>query len=312
MPSIITAEALRLAQGQGFTEPYLWNYLDDPAGIPHPSNTYWMPMASLIAAAGMLVSGQLNFNGARLFFILLAGLIAPLTAYFALRFSKKVAFAVLAGVLAIFPGYYLAFITDTETFTLYFVLGFAVHAGGLCGLALAVRQICHRQAIIVGDHCRWNAFIQGGWHPVAGGCPGAGGLGGVRPVKQAGRALQRAGAGCWQAGRSLSLLVGYVLVMGSWYARNISLYGSLFSPGGARTLWLTNYNQTFSYPASQLTWQGWAAMSVGSHIKIWWDALVWNLKNALAVQGGVFLFLLILPGLWTLWVRKEKMVRFAM
>jgi hypothetical protein len=97
--------------------------------------------------------------------------------------------------------------------------------------------------------------------------------------------------------------------MGSWYARNISLYGGLFSPGGAKTLWLTNYDQTFIYPASQLTSRGWAALGLGAHMKIWLDALVWNLKNALAVQGGLFLFLLILPGIWML--RKERIVRFA-
>ena len=31
---------VQLAQGNGFTEPYLWNYLDDPQGIPHPSHGY--------------------------------------------------------------------------------------------------------------------------------------------------------------------------------------------------------------------------------------------------------------------------------
>ena len=32
---------LQLVEGKGFTEPFLWNYLDDPAGLPHPSHTYW-------------------------------------------------------------------------------------------------------------------------------------------------------------------------------------------------------------------------------------------------------------------------------
>ncbi len=302
--------ALRLAQGQGFTEPYLWNYLDDPAGIPHPSNTYWMPMASIVGAAGMWISGQLNFNGARLFFILLAGLIAPLTAYLAWRFSQRVAFAVLAGTLAIFPGYYLAFITDTETFTLYFVLGslfmlvaftdsrwlsgrFTIARPLLLGIIAGGMHLSRADGIL------WLAAALGlvGWEAFS------------QFRQQVGKpATQR----LWLAlGPLLSLLVGYVLVMGSWYARNISLYGSLFNPGGSKTLWLTNYSQTFSYPASQLTWQAWAAISLGSHMKIWWDALVWNIKNALAVQGGVFLFFLIVPGLWTLWVRKQKMVRFA-
>ncbi|MBE9509190.1 MAG: hypothetical protein IMY86_14220, partial [Chloroflexi bacterium] len=28
------AGAVRLAQGGGLSEPFLWNYLDDPAGLP--------------------------------------------------------------------------------------------------------------------------------------------------------------------------------------------------------------------------------------------------------------------------------------
>ena len=38
------ATGLVLAEGQGFTEPFLWNYLDNPSGLPHPSHAYWMPM----------------------------------------------------------------------------------------------------------------------------------------------------------------------------------------------------------------------------------------------------------------------------
>ena len=35
----------RLAQGFGFNDPYVWNYLDQPIGLPHPSHLYWMPLA---------------------------------------------------------------------------------------------------------------------------------------------------------------------------------------------------------------------------------------------------------------------------
>ena len=52
--------ALRLAQGQGFTEPYVWNYLDSPTSLPRPSHLYWMPLTSIIAALPMMIFGQ-NF-----------------------------------------------------------------------------------------------------------------------------------------------------------------------------------------------------------------------------------------------------------
>ncbi|HQN44554.1 MAG TPA: hypothetical protein PLA25_10495, partial [Anaerolineaceae bacterium] len=47
--------ARQLASGQSLTEPILWNYLDDPAGLPHPSHTYWMPLTSLVSSLGMLL-----------------------------------------------------------------------------------------------------------------------------------------------------------------------------------------------------------------------------------------------------------------
>ena len=37
------AGGIRLAEGDGFTENFLWNYLDNPVGLPHPAFTYWMP-----------------------------------------------------------------------------------------------------------------------------------------------------------------------------------------------------------------------------------------------------------------------------
>ena len=44
------AGGLRLAEGKGFSEEIIWNFLDDPAGLPHPSHGYWMPMVSILAA----------------------------------------------------------------------------------------------------------------------------------------------------------------------------------------------------------------------------------------------------------------------
>ena len=51
--------AMRLAEGEGLTEPYLWHYLDDPSGIPHPGFLYWMPLPSLLAAPFAILAGRL-------------------------------------------------------------------------------------------------------------------------------------------------------------------------------------------------------------------------------------------------------------
>jgi len=63
------AGGVRLAEGQGFTEEILWNYLDNPDGLPHPSHAYWMPLASLAAALGMIITGSTEFWAGILVFL---------------------------------------------------------------------------------------------------------------------------------------------------------------------------------------------------------------------------------------------------
>ena len=48
----------RLASGHGFSEMVIWQYFDDPAGLPTPSHTYWMPLPSMIAALGWSQDAQ--------------------------------------------------------------------------------------------------------------------------------------------------------------------------------------------------------------------------------------------------------------
>src|SRR5512142_142140 len=64
-PDYYLAGGVQLAEGHGFTEPYIWNYLDDPAGLPHPSHTYWMPLASMVSALGMWLMGRSTYAAGR-------------------------------------------------------------------------------------------------------------------------------------------------------------------------------------------------------------------------------------------------------
>jgi hypothetical protein len=104
-------------------------------------------------------------------------------------------------------------------------------------------------------------------------------------------------------------LGGYLLVMTPWFARNYSVFGTILAPGGARTLWVLNYDELFSYPASVLTFERWWAVGLGEILsgRLW--ALRLNLQTALGVQGFVFLFPLMLLGLWKL--RKKRAVQLG-
>src|SRR5574339_34637 len=117
------AGGLQLAQGHGFTEPYIWNYLDHPAGLPHPSHTYWMPLASIVSAAGMWLTGQLTYAGGRFPFVLLSACVPLLTAALAFRVSRQTHLAVVSGLLSIFSLYYAPFMPVPDNYALFMLLG---------------------------------------------------------------------------------------------------------------------------------------------------------------------------------------------
>lgn len=114
---------VQLALRNGFTEPYIWNYLDDPIDIPHPSHGYWFPLASIISALGMWLTGQTTYEAGRLFFILLASLVPPLTAALSYRFFQNNAFAWTSGILAIFPVFHLPFLPVPDNYAIFMLAG---------------------------------------------------------------------------------------------------------------------------------------------------------------------------------------------
>ncbi len=97
--------------------------------------------------------------------------------------------------------------------------------------------------------------------------------------------------------------------MGPWYLRNLTISGTLTPPGSAWLLWLTDYNDTFLYPASQLTVQRWLASGWEAILLARWTALRLNLLTAFAAQGQIFLFPFILIGAWHL--RRDPRVQLA-
>jgi hypothetical protein len=297
-----------LAEGKGFYEPFLWNYLDDPAAIPHAAFTYWMPLPSLLASAGMVISGQINFFTARIFFILLASFIPIMTASIAWELTNDQKKSFLAGWLAIFPGFYLVYTSLTETFTPTMILG---------GLFLIIAIKAYQTGKL--SQWLWIRFILLGI------------ISGLMHLTRADGFIWLI-AGIilivWQWVRAqtqkmyaeenlkpfpfismITLILGYGLIMAPWFLRNYIELGRFFPSSGAHTLWLTSYDQTFIYPASLLDFNSWWSAGFSAHLTAWMGALASNLKTSVAVQGEVILFPLVLLGLWRL--RKNSLVRLA-
>jgi hypothetical protein len=280
---------LRLFEGQGFSEMILWNYLDDPAGLPHPSHAYWMPLPSILAMFGMVVFRNRGYFAARSFFLLLASLVPPLTALIAKKLGQSRKPAFLAGLLGLFSGFYMIYATLTEGFAPVMVLGgiFLLAAFGtednnqkvgstliflLPGVAAGLMHLTRADGFLwlaAGLAAAfWVSFM---WRKQS-----------VRKTLVA--------LGC--------VLAGYLLIMGPWFWRNWQTFGSILTPGGSRAFWLQNYNQIFVYPADQLTFDHWLASGWKAILVDRLTALWSNLKTAFAVQGEIFLLPLMVAGAW--------------
>lgn len=284
------AGGLQLANGHGFSEPYLWNYLDNPAGLPHPSHTYWMPLASIVSAFGMWVTGQSTYPAGRLPFILLSACVPLLTAALAFRVTRQTRLAMVSGLLSVFSLYYAPFMPVPDNYALYMLLGGAflllaprqqkwvpVVLGALAGLMTLARSDGLLWLGLAGLTVLWDS------------------MGGTDGRKNSFKE--------WLVlivPTGLLVIAGYLLTMGLWHLRNLNLFDSPLTPGGGRLLWLQNYNQTFIFPPEALTRE--------SFLEAGWDlamqsrlrAFSANLSNAFGAQGGIFLFPFIAIGLWQL------------
>jgi hypothetical protein len=288
-----TTNGQRLADGHGLTEMIIWQYLDDPAGLPTPSHTYWLPLTSFLAAAGLKITA--GYSGARLAFWLLAGLL-PLLAYAISRdLSGQRWQGWGAALFTAAAGYYAAFLSQPTTFAPF---------AWTAGLALWLLGRAGRL-----DGTRY-------WFP-------AGVLVGLAHLTRAdGLLLLVAGLVIWiywairlrqrpeteRKWRSKALVTlarlvsGYLLVMGGWYIRNWLVIGQPLSAAGTQSLFLTTYDDLFAYGRSfdfnsYLAW-GWSNI-----LRSKLDGMWFALQSFVAIPGLIFLAPLIVVG-WAVHYRQ--------
>lgn len=292
------AGGIQLVTGKGFTEPYMWNYLDGSTALPHPSHGYWQPLASIIAALGMWLTGTTTYASARIFFILIAGFVPPVTAYLAYLLTKRRDLSITSAFLAIFSVYSAPFVGVTDNFGifmllggLYFILAFQLTQNSvnprnwfLLGLFAGLMTLSRSDGLL------WLAvtILFSLWRTPKDPLSKR-----IKPVVL----------------HSSIALLGFLIIMAPWYARNIAAYGSIMAPGGSRALWLSNYDQTFTYPPSLLNKEAFLATGWREIMMVRLKALSTNLQSAFAAHGAIILFPFILIGVYI--NRKEELIRLA-
>ncbi len=271
--------ARRIAAGQGFTEPFVWNFLAPAGSIPHPSHMYWMPLPSLLAAAGTFLFGASRW-AVTWPFILCGAALPVLTYCVARKIGAGEGEAVVSGLLVGAAGFYAPYWTSPDSFAPFALVG---------GLALY-----------------FLAYADGKWTYAF----GAGILAGLGHLARPDGLLllvagllvfaRRAGTARrgWRA--ALWLLAGYLAVMLPWYGRNWAVAGSPFGGGGLQTLFLRDYDEIYAalrVPCATdfLNW-GWGNI-LGSKLNAF-------LSNAVTLLGAL-MFALAPLSLWGWWSHRR-------
>ncbi len=281
--------ALRLYEGHGFSEAFIWNYLDDPEAIPHPSHEYWMPLPSVLAYLSLAVFGP-TFRAAQVPFALLSSLLPGIAYLVAYDVSADRRRAWIAGLMTTFSGFYALYWVLPESFAPYAV------AGALCLWATG----------------RGLQGGRAGWFAVAGLGAGAAHLsradGLLLPgvvLLVGGGQLLRDPTGRRRIATGLMMFTAcYLAAMAPWFARNVAAVGRPLSTVGTQTIWLTDYDDLYSYgkaltPGAYLSW------GPGNILRSKLDGLWKNLGQVAFAGWMIYLFPLGLVGAWRLRRRVE-------
>jgi len=225
--------AVNLAAGRGFTEDVVWNYLTNAPAVTHPSNLYWMPLTSVLMAPAIALGGE-GFRVAQAPMIALAAVVPALTAVLARQVLGGAFRGLMAGAIALFCGYYFVYWTTLDSFGAFALAAMAAFllAGGLA------RPVPHAPLLLgaglgVAAALVHLARADGPLLAMAAWCSIA--------LTQR-RSLSR--------GHLLALVASvaaYALCIAPWLLRNLVVSGSPLPSGGVQTLWLTEYNEIFSY-----------------------------------------------------------------
>jgi hypothetical protein len=275
--------ARNLASGQGLVEQVLWNYLDNPAGLPHPSNLYWMPLTAMLVAPGLALFGD-GFRAAQVPLVLISPLV-PLIAYFTARLLlaepglAKAGIAVAGGqatsvATGTLPGdsnsdpaavgvdslgrklvrqQLLAVALLTIFSGVYFVYwampdSFASFAipGALSLLCMGLgMERCPRWFLAAGV-CAALAHLSRPDGILLLAVLLAAVLARFWPRQTEGNARLKGGGVVRVAGWCSAVVAVYLLVLAPWLARNVAVSGFI-SPGATEALFQREYNDLFRY-----------------------------------------------------------------
>jgi hypothetical protein len=282
--------AEQLARGQGFAEQVLWNYLDNPAGLPHPSNLYWMPLPALLVAPLFALFG-VSYRVAQIPFILLSSLVPLVAFYVSRKVFARDEYAWASALLTTFSGFFTIYWVSPDNFTVFALVASVC----LYLIARGIETNSARVAFLAGLFAGLSHLTRADGLLLLVILP----LGLLfRPRRDGARAVDFFLL-------TFALLFGYLLVMTPWFIRNLLAVGTPLPSAGTKTIWLTNYDELFRY-ADDLTPARYFASGIGAIIGAKANAALQNFF--ILIFSGLVLFLA--PFTFIGWWQSRRRVEF--
>ena len=292
--------AVRVVEGDGFVDDYLWVYIGAPDSLPAPSHLYWMPGTTIIAALGMFIFGT-NYAAAQFGLALCLWGAALLAYWLGWRLGGSARHAWQAGLIMLFGGFFMRVWGQTDTFAPYAFFGAITLV--FIGLGISSEKHNLRWWLLAGVFSSFSHLIRNdglimllvGWSVLF--FP----FDFLRKVGQ--QILSR---------RLLWFVIftlAYLAAMLPWFIRNLNTIGTLLPVGGAQGAWFTQYNDLFNYPpdaSPQILFADGADIFIQSRL----DAIFSGdgaLLHFVGEQGIIILTPFILIGLWVR--RKDTFIR---
>jgi len=269
-----------LSRGQ-LEAPFVWNYLDNPKFLPHELFTYWMPLPSIFSMIPIWIFKNESFIMGRLLFWFLAAGIPPLTAFISFEVYKSRFSAYISALLSVFCGYYYKFLTIPENVTIYIFFG-----GLFFFLINKLLESINKKEII------FISAILG----VLAGLLHLSRVDGIIFIGISFITILTTGIISIKQKRIsflhliillVTLIFCYLFVTGWWYQRNFELYSRLLSPASSKAIWIANYDDTFIFPNTNLTFEYWMQNGLPLKSIQIWNAFKINAGSFLAVQLGI-------------------------
>ncbi len=277
-------QGVHMVSHNDLKEYFVWNFLNDQKTIPVDGFSFWLPVTSFLAAFGLKITNTISFSSSRILFIGLASIIPLLVARIATHFNNTRWAGWLAGGMALLSGFYLPFMTITDTFTPYMVLGgvlflifirISENNGQSVFILLFVGLTIGLMSLTRSDGILW--LIAG----VVIALP----TGKINSIR-------------FLVVKYLFLFIGFMAIMVPWYWRNYGLYQSIMPPGNELMLWLNKYEDLFVYPTDSINFSNWISSGLLNIIKDRIIALGMNLQTLLAAGMAIFSAPILVIGIW--------------